>query len=267
MRKLLTIIFVLLLSSFAYADLSTVDIIADGELIDTYDQEQGFDVPAVIYNSRSMLPLKKTFALFGIRSEQIYWHPEDRSISVTTNENNEIWLQIDNPVFKLNGVAYENDVAPMIYKNRTFLPLGAISKLLGVTALWDGDTRSVILDLDTYSISEYGIEFTLGRDQGFSQAFKDEDAYYLSQLAYIDSNRLIRIKLREGTMSQVLLSISKEYQISSEDLTMFDQGYYQNGGRSCLFVIEVKQKVFEIEMTYVDFEWALELVQTVRGIE
>lgn len=43
-------------------------------------------------------------------------------------------------------VNYEMDVTPMIYKDRTLLPLRAVGELLGFDVKWDGSTQTVYID-------------------------------------------------------------------------------------------------------------------------
>ncbi|GKT33207.1 copper amine oxidase N-terminal domain-containing protein, partial [Aduncisulcus paluster] len=119
-----------------YDDLSSQPVVikVDGSEISSYDQEQGVDLPAVIVNGRTMLPLKRTFELFGVNT---VWNGQERSITADT-PNGRLWLQIDNDVAKLNGVDVQLDAAPTIFKSRTFVPLAFISESMGVKPLWNG---------------------------------------------------------------------------------------------------------------------------------
>ncbi len=138
------------LLSFAdsYEELSkqAIDIIVDGKEVSSYDEEQDVNLPAVIVNGRTMLPLKRTFELFDVETQ---WNGEERSITADT-DGGRLWLQIDNKTAKLNGVEIQLDAAPTIFNSRTFVPLAFISQSMGVEPLWNGNERSV-----TMYISEF----------------------------------------------------------------------------------------------------------------
>ncbi len=74
------------LLSFAdsYEELSkqAIDIIVDGKEVSSYDEEQDVNLPAVIVNGRTMLPLKRTFELFDVETQ---WNGEERSITADTD--------------------------------------------------------------------------------------------------------------------------------------------------------------------------------------
>lgn len=264
MKKIIMICILFILTSSAFADLPTVDIFVDENKVNTYDHEQGFDVPAVIYNSRSMLPLKKTFSLFGIKAEQITWNADDQSIEITTNDNDDIWMQIGNPLLKLNDEVFKNDVAPILYKNRTFVPLAVISQILGANAIWDQETFSVTLDLNHYTIPEYNLVFFLSRTQGFSSPIKYKGDYYLSKLGSFNSESLISIRQYNGGMSDVLLEISEKHLLSSEDFTIFERGYYRTTNESSIIILELSNGVYELEFTEYPFDSALDLVMSME---
>jgi len=117
-----------------------VDIFIDNDKLDIYDYDQQFDVPPFIYNDRTLLPLRKTFEIFGL---DVNWNGDERSVSTVTKEGKKIWLQIDNNQVKVDDEIITLDVPAKIFNNRTFVPVRFITETVGYDVSWDGATRSV----------------------------------------------------------------------------------------------------------------------------
>ena len=97
----------------------------DGEVIPvtkTADNEYTFTMPA----SKVMVAVAMEDADYGLR----------------------IVMQINNKNILVNGVTKVNDVAPVIVGDRTLVPIRVVTELLGGTADWDNDTRTVTLKID-----------------------------------------------------------------------------------------------------------------------
>ena len=59
-----------------------------------------------------------------------------------------IVMQINNKNILVNGKTMVNDVAPVIVGDRTLVPIRVVTELLGGSADWDNDTRTVTLNID-----------------------------------------------------------------------------------------------------------------------
>ncbi len=129
-----------------YRDLAKnpIGIMVDGEKVPSFDQELNADFPAIIVNGRTMMPLKQTFDLFDVNTQ---WNGEEKSITAISKTGEQIWLQINNIQAKIGESMVTLDTAPTIFEGRTFVPLGFVSKAMGVTPQWDGINKIVMLDL------------------------------------------------------------------------------------------------------------------------
>jgi len=121
-----------------------VRVMVDGELVSSFDKEQNVELPAVIVNGRTMMPLRQTFGLFGVETT---WNPNEASITAQTPTGGTIWLQINNKEAKMNGKTVMLDAAPTIFESRTFVPLAFVSEAMGVKPEWDGVNRIVMMSL------------------------------------------------------------------------------------------------------------------------
>lgn len=77
---------------------------------------------------------------------------KDYTISILTKEHKVIILEINNPYMMVNGQTIQVDenrgTTPIIYNNRTLLPVKAVIEAMGGSVNWNSVTRTVTLTLD-----------------------------------------------------------------------------------------------------------------------
>jgi hypothetical protein len=240
MKKIILIFMTLLLISAVYAEedvfSNTVDVFVDGQLMDVYDEEQGFDVPAFIYNSRTMLPLKKTFSLFGITGDQISWEGSTQTVTVRTNDNELIILQIENHTIIKGSEEVYSDVAPKVFNNRTFVPVAIISKLLGETPKWHPDTWSVEMNPSTYELD--GFSLYLPRTLKYGVPTVYEDGYSIDVYEKEEQVKSLTMTLVDKKFSNYFPSVLEDQKVTSEEFSILnDQWYYRSIGRETIYYI------------------------------
>ena len=124
--------------SLCYAE--GIDVIINETVVD-------FDVPPIIENNRTLVPMRKIFEGLGCDVE---WLAESQTIIATKNSKI-MALQIGKNKIISNYIetgetsVTEIDTAPIIYNNRTLVPVRVISESLGCTVNWDGKTQTVII--------------------------------------------------------------------------------------------------------------------------
>ncbi|MCL2058148.1 MAG: copper amine oxidase N-terminal domain-containing protein [Oscillospiraceae bacterium] len=103
---------------------------------------------ALELNARILLPFREVLTKLGVPNddEHIKWNDDDESVTVLYGQD-EIWLQIGNPVMTLNGVEKPFDVAPFFNEknNRSYVPVRAVSELLDKYVMWEDATSTVYI--------------------------------------------------------------------------------------------------------------------------
>lgn len=122
-----------------------VSIFVNDAKLDTYDTEVKKDLPALIINGRTMMPLKKTFELFGLK---VSWDQKTQTVEALTDVGNAIVLQIGNKTAKVGAKSYPLDVAPLVIDGRTYVPVAFIANAVGHPATWDATNKQVKLYTD-----------------------------------------------------------------------------------------------------------------------
>ena len=126
---------------------NSIKVMQDGEYIDFTDAN-GVKVEPQIINDRTMVPFRKIFNSLGVVDENITWIAETRTV-IAKKDNVEIELQIDNNVAKktVSGdtTSITLDAAPVIYENRTLVPVRFIAESMEKLVGWDSNYRTVII--------------------------------------------------------------------------------------------------------------------------
>ena len=128
-KKVLSLILgAFLVSSFSFAAPETVKVIVNGKVLVT-------DTPAVIRNSRTMVPFRALFDSLG--ATNITWDEPSQKVTGSDGATT-ISLTIGAREITVNGNTVSVDTPPMIINSRTLIPLSAVSTALGGKVEWNG---------------------------------------------------------------------------------------------------------------------------------
>ena len=133
---------------------NSIKVLMNDSTIDFTD-ENGNVVEPQIMNNRTMVPMRKIFEVFGANVE---WDGDTKTITATTAEK-ELKLQIDNKTATVKASGDDSteeislDAAPVIYNNRTMVPVRFIAESLELHVGWVPETKTVVI-LDTDFVFE-----------------------------------------------------------------------------------------------------------------
>lgn len=106
-------------------------------------KQKTYEPPPYIFEGRTMVPLRLIAEAFFT---DVSWNPSDRSITINSCEDTiRFWIdsQTVSIVSDRGTKEVEIDTAPQIVDGRTFIPIRAVSEILGGSVSWDGPTRTV----------------------------------------------------------------------------------------------------------------------------
>ena len=129
------------------------------------------DTAPIIVNDRTLVPIRAAAEALNC---DIAWDGENRAVTVCDGEKL-YFMWIDRPnVFKINTAALEEgyrlDAAPMIYNDRTMIPIRAVAELFGAKVNWLGDERTVTID---YDVREKPPEGIAGEFSAYTKAMSE----------------------------------------------------------------------------------------------
>lgn len=83
----------------------------------------------------------------------VHWNSETQTVTIMEN-GKIVVLVIGEKTIWINGEAFEIDVAPMIYENRTFLPVRHVATALDKHVDWYEDQLVIVSWIKQYQPSE-----------------------------------------------------------------------------------------------------------------
>ena len=131
---------------FAVANHVTAE---DGITVYVNGEEIVSDVPAMIINDRTVLPMRTIFEKLGAN---VTWMAEDQLIFATKGEDMMV-MQIGNSQMSVQTIdedcieVVDLDTAPFVYNDRTFVPVRAVAEALDANVVWDSETQAVNVTL------------------------------------------------------------------------------------------------------------------------
>lgn len=100
-----------------------------------------YDVPPQVENSRTLVPIRKTFENLGA---DVIWNAKDNSVTIQ-KETTILKLKLNKKTVLKNGKSITIDVPVKAKDNRTFVPIRFIADSLGYIVKWNNTTRSVLI--------------------------------------------------------------------------------------------------------------------------
>lgn len=135
---LLVFLLALLLVSPHQAAAAGVPVIVDDVTIQVEGQALIQQVPPVNLDGRLFIGVR---ALSEAVGGTIEWNPTTRQVTLI-RRSDVLVLTIDQKIALLNGEPVAMEHAPMIYQDRTVVPLRFIAEVLGGTVTWDDPSRT-----------------------------------------------------------------------------------------------------------------------------
>ena len=116
------------------------------------------DVSPIIVNDRTLVPVRAAAAALNC---DIAWDSENQAVTVCDGYSLYfMWIGRPN-AFKTNSTtlqdSYKMDVSPMIYNDRTMIPIRAVAELFGASVDWLAGDRTVTIDYTPTEKAEDGI--------------------------------------------------------------------------------------------------------------
>lgn len=136
-----------------------VRALVDGKELDLFKvavnykgSPMNLDFPAVLYNERTMVPLRAISETIGA---QVEWDPNTLGIKVILN-GKQIKLNIDSTSVYVNGTAktIAYGVSPKLIDGNTMVPLRFLSDELGIEVSWDEATGTANLEPKAQQVAD-----------------------------------------------------------------------------------------------------------------
>ena len=120
-------------------EMPNVKIVIDGKI-------GSYENAPINMNNRTLLPLKGILVNLGVKNdnEHIMWNGIEKSVTVL-KDSTKIYLKIGSNKATVNGKEIVLDASPVVYKDRTYIPVNFIAQSLGMKVVWDWSSKSVLI--------------------------------------------------------------------------------------------------------------------------
>ncbi|MEE1047287.1 MAG: stalk domain-containing protein [Clostridia bacterium] len=145
-----------------------------------------FDQEPVLYNDRTMVPMRKIFEELGATvswdetTETATGKKGDRIVKVTVGSN-EMYV---------NSKRIELDTAPIVMSARTLVPVRAVAEGLGCTVEWDERTSTVLIEPKVFKWSEWDEDLPSGINNDMYY-IEEKELYRYRNKRYVDKELLM----------------------------------------------------------------------------
>ncbi len=155
---------------------SPINIVINGQTLSSA-------VQPIIVNDRILVPMRAIFEALGA---DVTWDPVLQEVT-GQREHAVVVLQINNPLGVINGNVVELDAAPMIYHDRTMVPVRFVAESLGETVHWDSLCNTVFIGGESLIKEEQAITRVMQAahlDDGVEyiiagEEFRNDTPYYV----------------------------------------------------------------------------------------
>lgn len=149
---LLKKVFLFLITYFLLALIPVTAYAANGnQEIKVYvnDTRVQFDVPPVVIQDRTMVPIRAVFEALGA---DVQWNNITKTATIM-KDNKRVQVQLENQRAYVNGIVVRMDVPATAIDGRILVPVRFISENLGLNVDWVNETKTVFINEPSASVS------------------------------------------------------------------------------------------------------------------
>ncbi len=162
MKKIITLVLasLLLISTTVFAKAPSIEI--DGKIIKT-------DAAPFIEKDRTFVPIRFIGEALNYKVD---WNKDKKLVTIKNNDR-QILMTIGDTNITVNNEKIKNDVAPLIRKDRTYVPLRFVAENMNLKVNWDGKEKKVIINSQKDNITD-GITNLSADEKEFLNKFQSK---------------------------------------------------------------------------------------------
>lgn len=146
MMKRVVVVVAVILSLMFTVPVFANKVVEKGNFLIYIDNElKHFQSVPIVSNDRTLLPFREILVALGISSDKISWNDKDRSVTAVDSKNRKIYMRIGNSTMSVDNISRTMDVAPIIYKDRTYIPLRFLAEVMDKDVEWIASEEKIII--------------------------------------------------------------------------------------------------------------------------
>ena len=201
MKKIITLVLasLLLISTTVFAKAPSIEI--DGKIIKT-------DAAPFIEKDRTFVPIRFIGEALNYKVD---WN-KDKKLVTIKNTDRQILMTIGDTNITVNNEKIKNDVAPLIRKDRTYVPLRFVAENMNLKVNWDGKEKKVIINSQKDNITD-GITGLSADEKEFLNKFQSK------QKIIEDNMTSLKKSFFEKASTLSKEDLEKEYNMANKEIS------------------------------------------------
>lgn len=201
MKKIITLVLasLLLISTTVFAKAPSIEI--DGKIIKT-------DAAPFIEKDRTFVPIRFIGEALNYKVD---WNKDKKLVTIKNNDR-QILMTIGDTNITVNNEKIKNDVAPLIRKDRTYVPLRFVAENMNLKVNWDGKEKKVIINSQKDNITD-GITGLSADEKEFLNKFQSK------QKIIEDNMTSLKKSFFEKASTLSKDDLEKEYNRASKEIS------------------------------------------------
>lgn len=201
MKKIITLVLasLLLISTTVFAKAPSIEI--DGKIIKT-------DAAPFIEKDRTFVPIRFIGEALNYKVD---WNKDKKLVTIKNNDR-QILMTIGDTNITVNNEKIKNDVAPLIRKDRTYVPLRFVAENMNLKVNWDGKEKKVIINSQKDNITD-GITGLSADEKEFLNKFQSK------QKIIEDNMTSLKKSFFEKASTLSKEDLEKEYNRASKEIS------------------------------------------------
>lgn len=201
MKKIITLVLasLLLISTTVFAKAPSIEI--DGKIIKT-------NAAPFIEKDRTFVPIRFIGEALNYKVD---WNNDKKLVTIKNNDR-QILMTIGDTNITVNNEKIKNDVAPLIRKDRTYVPLRFVAENMNLKVNWDGKEKKVIINSQKDNITD-GITNLSADEKEFLNKFQSK------QKIIEDNMTSLKKSFFEKASTLSKEDLEKEYNRASKEIS------------------------------------------------
>ncbi|KGF33458.1 cell wall hydrolase [Peptoniphilus lacrimalis DNF00528] len=201
MKKIITLVLasLLLISTTVFAKAPSIEI--DGKIIKT-------DAAPFIEKDRTFVPIRFIGEALNYKVD---WNKDKKLVTIKNNDR-QILMTIGDTNITVNNEKIKNDVAPLIRKDRTYVPLRFVAENMNLKVNWDGKEKKVIINSQKDNITD-GITGLSADEKEFLNKFQSK------QKIIEDNMTSLKKSFFEKASTLSKEDLEKEYNMANKEIS------------------------------------------------
>lgn len=198
-----------------------------------------FDQEPVLYNSRTMVPMRKIFESLGAT---VRWDEETKTVTGIRGDRT-VKVTVGSDIMYVNNSKHKLDTPPIVLSDRTLVPIRAIAEGLGCKVEWDNKNFIVEMTPKTFKWSEwetklpdYVNEDLYYIDEDIQYRYRTREKEYFNLDIFINNSQYVRTDISYGPwcdwQNNQILSMSDKVEVETRVVCTpkkYKYGHYCTG--------------------------------------